>query len=315
MIIFSGDSNLKLAEKIAAHCNVNLGKIKLSRFSSDEMHCQYEQNIRGEDVFIIQSTDKPANDNLMQLLVMADAARRASANRITAVIPYYGYARQDRKDKPRVPISAKLVMDLIQASGINRVLSMDLHAAQIGGFTNLPFDHLTFRPALVKYLKEKGKEIDVVVSPDIGAVQRTAKFAKLMGKEMAITPKERISDVIVKNMGMVGDVNGKRVLIVDDLTETLGTIVECAKTCKKHGSVSVSAAVTHGCFAECSKGNINGYVGKDLEIQEFYYSNSANVTNHSALVNRCMVEVDVSEWFAKAILAIHNNTSVSGLFE
>ncbi len=202
MKIFSGSSNPALVDKICANLSISRGKIILKSFASGEVFCQFEENIRGADVYLVQSTSYPANDNLMELMIMADAARRASAGRITAVIPYFGYARQDRKEKSRVPISAKLVMDIIKAAGFNRILTMDLHAPQIGGFTNLPFDHLNFMPALLDRLKEL--PIDVVVCPDVGAVKRNNEYANAMRKTMAILDKHRIDETNVEH-GVVND--------------------------------------------------------------------------------------------------------------
>ena len=235
MKIFSGTANEALAIKICKNLGLPLGKITHKSFASGELYCQFKENIRGSDVFLIQPISFPANDNLMQLLLMCDAARRASAGRITAVVSYLGYGRQDRKDKSRVPISAKLVMDLIAAAGFDRVVTMDLHSAQVGGFTNLPFDHLSFKPSLISAIKEHSVEIDCIVAPDIGAVKRSQEYAEALKKDMAIIAKKRLSDTEVEVKNFIGDVKGKRVLMVDDLTESAGTLTEAAKACKEEG--------------------------------------------------------------------------------
>lgn len=321
MKIFSGTSNPALVDKICANLSLSRGKIILKSFASGERFCQFDENIRGADIYLVQSTSYPANDNLMELMIMADAARRASAGRITAVIPYFGYARQDRKEKSRVPISAKLVMDIIKAAGFNRILTMDLHAPQIGGFTNLPFDHLNFMPALLDRIKEL--PIDVVVCPDVGAVKRNNEYAKAMKKTMAILDKHRVDETNVEIHNFIGDVKGKNVIILDDLTESCKTLFEAATLCREKGAKSVFAAVTHGCFSTTGLSVLaeafSGEIIKEWAspIDALYYSNT--VHNGSASFrtiakNGKLVEVDVSPLFSKAIRNIHENESVSELF-
>ena len=328
MKIFSGSSNLPLTELICEKLSVEIGKIKLQTFPSGEKYCQFLENIRGHDVFLVQSGSSPSNDNLMELLVMGDAARRASAERITAVVPYTFYSRQDRKDKSRVPISAKLVMDLLEASGFNRVLTMDLHSQQTAGFTNLPVDQLTFKPALVSAVKEKDIKIDVVVAPDIGAVKRADEYATALGTELVIISKKRNTATSVEVKHFVGDVKGKKVLIVDDLTESAGTLVEASNACWEEGANRVYCAISHGCFTETGYHNlVNAF--DEGKISKLFVSNSVNFPNKWEDVRRLykhktipmsdyigrVIIVDVSQWFATAIKNIHNNESVSELFK
>lgn len=311
-VIFSGTSNPKLAQHIAWATGNELGSIYHHSFPSGESYCQIKENIRGADVFLIQSIVKPANDNLMQLLIMADACRRASAGRLTAVIPYFGYSRQDRKDKSRVPISAKLVLDILAAAGFNRIVTMDLHAPQIAGFTNLPFDHLYFRPALIKYLRNL--DVQAVVSPDIGAVKRSEEYARKMNVELAFISKRRISDTEVQAQQFVGDVNGKNVLIVDDLTESAGTLVQAAQICKDNGAKKVYCAVTHNCLTPVGVERV-ATAKKNGVIDDFISSNTTGWTAPPNMSGDHIFTVDVSELFASAIRGIWNNESISVLFD
>ena len=272
------------------------------------MYCQLKENVRGADVFLLQSIVRPANDNLMQLLVMADAARRASAGRITAVIPYFGYSRQDRKDKSRVPISAKLVMDLLEASGIDRIVTMDLHAPQIQGFTNLPVDHLYFRPALINALNEE--KIGVVCAPDIGAVKRAEEYARKMNVDLAFISKKRKSDSEVEATQFVGDVKDKNVLLVDDLTESAGTLIAAAKVCRDNGASNIYCAVTHNCLNVVGIERLQKAL-KDGLINKFYASTSTGFPPYFGLIN----VVDVAPLLGEAILSIHYNKSLSALFD
>jgi ribose-phosphate pyrophosphokinase len=322
MKVFSGTSNLPLAKAICNNLNIPLGKLHHKTFASGELYCQYLENIRGSDVFLINSITFPANNHLMQLLLMADAARRASAGRITAVIPYFGYGRQDRKDRPRVPISSKLVMDLISASGFDRILTMDLHASQIGGFTNLPFDHLTFKPSLMSKLKELNIDIDCVVSPDIGAVKRTEEYAEALKKDLAIAVKKRISDTEVEIKSFIGNVKGKRVLIVDDITESVGTLIKTAKACKEEGSIEINIAVTHGCFSNKGIEALKEAIEESCFDRLFFsntvsyelYEMSLDEHEESVFGYENIINVDVSPVFSKAIENIHKNESISELF-
>jgi len=308
-IVFAGKANEQLAKAVALPSyGITLGQIFHHQFPSDEWYCQLKENVRGADVFLLQSIIKPANDNLVQLLIMADAARRASAGRITAVIPYMGYSRQDRKDKSRVPISAKLVMDIIAASGIDRVVTMDLHAAQIAGFTNLPFDHLHFRPELMVALKDKG--IQVVVAPDIGAVKKAEEYANKADIDLAFISKKRKDDTTVEVTQFVGDVKDKTVLLLDDLTESAGTLVNAAICCRKNGAKKVIAAVTHAALSDIGgkrlwEAKCNG------TIDEFYCSDTIPQGDKVWYTDTI---VSVADVFSKAIHGIHNDHSISSLF-
>jgi ribose-phosphate pyrophosphokinase len=258
----------------------------------------------------------------MQLLVMADAARRASADRITAVVPYFGYARQDRKDKSRVPISAKLVLDLFEASGIDRVVTMDLHSPQVGGFTNLPFDHLTFEPVLIEYIKSlqlEAKDI-IIMAPDVGAVKRAEKYASYLKCDFGFISKKRVGDDKVELQSISGDVSGKTVFIIDDLTESCGTLIQAADACKKNGATKVVCAVTHGCFTDTGMERLSNamprpnVIEQNASIDEFVHSSTVNHWWKLAYKPANIKSLDVSNLFAKAINSIHNNESVSELF-
>lgn len=313
--IFSGTSNIPLADKITANLNKTVGKIYHHKFPSGETYCQFKENIRGCDVFLIQGITNPANENLMQLLVMADAARRASAERITAVVPYFGYARQDRKDKSRVPITARLVLDIMETAGIDRVVTMDLHSPQVGGFTNLPFDHLTFEPVLVDYIRSKYDSLDlrnnvVLMAPDVGAVKRIERYSSLLKSDIGFISKKRIGDDKVELQNIVGDIKNKHVIIIDDLTESLGTMIQAAKECKNQGAVKVICAVTHGCLTEVGFTRL-----KEANcIDEFIHSNTNDTWPNMRFKPSNVTELDVSSIFAKAIRNIHLNESVSELF-
>src|SRR3954447_16540001 len=234
--IFSGSANLDLAHKICDSIGAPLGDATISQFPDGETYVKIEENIRGRDVFIIQPTSPPTNQHIMELLIMVDAARRASAARITAVIPFFGYARQDRKDKPRVPITAKLVANLLHAAGVNRVLTMDLHAQQVQGFFDIPVDHLYSAPVLIKYLRKKMMGKTTVFSPDLGGLKRASAYAEALGANLAIVAKERKSAIQTEALYLIGDVNNSDVLLVDDLTETAGTLTSAASIVKKHGA-------------------------------------------------------------------------------
>ena len=244
--IFTGRSNVGLAAQICESLGLELGKIRVTQFPDGESYCQIQENIRGKDVFIIQSTCPPVNQNLMELLVMLDAFKRASAARVTAVIPYYGYARQDRKDRPRVPISAKLVADLITAAGADRILAMDLHAPAIQGYFDIPVDHLFALPVMVDYVLSLKLDKLTVVSPDAGGVERARAFAKRLQAELAIMDKRRDADNVAKIMHIIGDVEGRNVVIVDDIIDTAGTVKETVDALHKAGVGRIFACMTHG---------------------------------------------------------------------
>jgi ribose-phosphate pyrophosphokinase len=323
MKIFAGSANEPLAKKICSELGIPLGKMERKQFASLEHYCRFEENLRGDDVFFVQPTSAPANDNFMELIIMADAARRASAGTITAVIPYTGYSRQDRKEKSRVPISAKVVMDCLAAAGFHRIVTMDLHAPQIAGFSNLPFDHLQFKPTFISCLKDKNIEIDVVVAPDVGAVKRSQDYAETLGKDLAIIAKKRLSATKVEVLNFVGNVSGKKVLIVDDLTESAGTLIQGAKTCWDNGASEVNVAVTHPCFSIAGVRNLTDAFRKNV-FTRFFYSNTISqdwlyqeyaAEDFGVFSNPNMICVDVAPVFAKAINRIHSNESVSELFE
>ena len=245
MKIFSGTSNLPLANKITDYIGIPLGQCKVSAFPDGETFVKIEENVRGQDVYVLQSTSPPTNHHLMEMFIMIDALKRASASRITAVLPFYGYARQDRKDQPRVPITAKLVANLIVAAGAHRVLTMDLHAQQIQGFFDIPVDHLYAAPVMYEYLKSKQIKDLVVVSPDAGGIKMAHAYSQVLGSNLAIVAKRRKSATEVESMTVIGDIGGKSVLLVDDLTETAGTLTEAAKLLKAQGAQSVLACVSH----------------------------------------------------------------------
>ena len=250
MKIFSGTSNLPLAKSIAASIGMELGKCTVSAFPDGETFVKIEENVRGEDVFLVQSTSPPTNHYLMELFIMMDALRRASASRITAVLPFYGYARQDRKDQPRVPITAKLVANLLVAAGANRILAMDLHAQQIQGFFDIPVDHLYAAPVMYEYLKTKNLPNLVVVSPDVGGLKMAHAYSQVMQSGLAIVAKRRKSAIETEAMAVIGEIRGRNVLLVDDLTETAGTLVGAAALLKRKGAKKIIACVSHAILNE-----------------------------------------------------------------
>jgi len=314
-VLFAGKASERLAKSVTArHDAINRGAIYHHQFPSGEWYCQLKENVRGADVFLMQAVSQPANDNLMQLLIMADAARRASADRITAVIPYLGYSRQDRKDKPRVPISAKLVLDIIAAAGINRVITMDLHAQQVQGFTNLPLDHLYFQPTLSAALKKYS--IDVVVAPDTGGIKKAVEFSEKDGVDFAFIVKKRKNDTDVEVSQFVGDVKGKNVLVLDDLTESAGTLISAANCCKNNGAKDVYLAVTHGCLTELGAGRLHEAWGKGT-FTRFFCSDSIveDEIHWMKKTPEYITVVSVADVFGKAILGTHNNNSITELFK
>ncbi|MDX1763096.1 MAG: ribose-phosphate pyrophosphokinase [bacterium] len=310
MKIFSGKSNPALAQEICSHLEIPLGDALISTFSDGEVMVQVNENVRGRDVFVVQSTSHPVNQNLMELLIIIDALKRASARRITAVLPYYGYARQDRKVLPRVPITAKLVADLITAAGANRVLTMDLHAGQIQGFFNIPVDNLYAEPALVDYGLSRGWGGDdtVVVSPDAGGVLRARSFAKRLKASLAIIDKRRATPNKATVMNLIGDVEGKRAVILDDMVDTAGTLCEAAAAIMNRGAKEVYACSSHGVLSGPALDRIN-----ESELEKVVSTNSIPFKNGE----RCSkIEVlSIGELFATAIRNIHEETSISSLFE
>ncbi|MDZ4788475.1 MAG: ribose-phosphate pyrophosphokinase [Blastochloris sp.] len=305
--IFTGSANIPLANQIAAYLDQPVGKASVTSFPDGESFVKFEENIRGNDIFIIQPTCPPTNHHLMELFIMLDAARRASAARITAVIPFYGYARQDRKDQPRVPITAKLVANLLVAAGANRILTMDLHAQQIQGFFDIPVDHLYAAPVFYKHLASRDLKNMVVVSPDVGGMKMAAAYSQHLGSGLAIVAKRRVSATETEALYVVGEVAGKDVLLVDDMTETAGTLTSAAKTLKAHGAKNISALVSHAILNEKGLDRL-----RNSEIQELITTDSTPVASGPGLP---ITVLSVAELLGEAIKRVHLGESVSSLFE
>jgi len=310
--IFAGNSNKGLAEEICRYLNISLGEADVSRFSDGEIKIKIEESVRGEDVFIIQSTCPPANEYLMELLIMIDALRRASAGRITAVIPYYGYARQERKTQPREPITAKLVANLLVSAGANRVLTMDLHAGQIQGFFDIPVDQLEAVSILSNYFKEKDLDKVVVVSPDVGGTARAREFSGCLKKPIAIIDKYRSSFDDVEMLHIVGRVKGKTTIIVDDIIDTAASVIRGSKALLDAGAEEVYICATHPVFAGPAKERIEKSF-HDGQFKEVVVTNTIPVNKEKSLSG--IKVLSVAEIFAEAISRIHNNLSVSTLFK
>lgn len=306
--IFSGNSNRSLAEELCEFIGVPIGQASVKTFSDGEISVEIQENVRGKHVFIVQSTCSPVNDNLMELLIMIDAMKRASAGLITAVIPYYGYARQDRKAAPRTPITAKLTADLITAAGATRVLSMDLHAGQIQGFFNIPVDHIYAMPISLKYIKEKMGDDIVVVSPDAGGVERARAFAKRLGSSLAIIDKRRTGPNVAEVMHIIGDVEGRVVLIVDDMVDTAGTLTQAAKALAENGAKKVCASCTHPVLSGPAIERI-----EDSAIEEMVVTNSIPLSGNGEKCDKITV-LSVAPLLGEAIKRIHSDDSVSSLF-
>ncbi len=309
MKIFSGTANLALAEKIAAAMGTTLGAVDIRHFPDGEIFVKYSDNVRGSDVFIVQPICTQPNEMLMELLIMIDAARRGSAGRITAVLPYYGYARQDRKDQPRVPITAKLVANLLVAAGANRVLTMDLHAQQIQGFFDIPVDHLYAAPVMVKYLREKKLAKPLVVSPDTGGVKTAYAYSQMLGTGLAIVAKQRLGAAEVDAFSVVGDVTDCDVIMVDDMTTTCGTLMAAAKLLKSKGARSVRAVVSHIPLTDIGLKRLQE---NDGLLEELVATDTVPLRDGVEVKN--LTILSVSELLAEAITRIHNNQSVSSLF-
>jgi ribose-phosphate pyrophosphokinase len=306
--VFSGSAHATLGESIARHLGVPLGRAHLARFSDGEIWFQIQDNVRGADVFVIQPTSPPVNENLMELLVMLDAFKRASARRITAVLPYYGYSRQDRKVMGRVPITAKLVADLITAAGCHRVLAVDLHAGQIQGFFNMPVDHLfAAPPVIVDYLAKKDLRDPVLVSPDAGGVERARAIAKRLNAGLAIIDKRRDGPNVAVFMHLIGDVEGKDVVIIDDMIDTAGTIIQAVDALRREGARRILAAAVHGVLSGPAIKRINESV-----LEEVVITNSVPLTPDKQIAK--IRVLSVAPLVAEAIRRIHDEESVSGLF-
>lgn len=307
MKIFSGSAHRELANRIAAYCKIPLGDATVDSFPDGETMVKYNENIRGRDVFLVQPTCPPTNQNLMELLIMVDAARRASAARITAVIPFFGYARQDRKDQPRVPITAKLVANLLTAAGVDRVLTMDLHAQQVAGFFDIPVDHLYASPAVINYLRAKNLDDPVVVSPDVGGLKMANAYAQALNASLAIVAKRRKSPTEVAATSIIGEVEGRPVILVDDMTETAGTLCAAAKLLKEHGATNIMACVSHAVLTDLGIERL-----KSSCITELVCTNSVPVRDGEGFK---ITPLCVAELLGEGIQRIHGDESVSSLFE
>lgn len=303
--IFSGTASEKFAQEVCETLQVPLSKATVKRFSDGEINVQISESVRGKDVFIIQSTGAPSNDNLMELLIMTDALRRSSANSITAVVPYFGYARQDRKAAPRVPISAKLVADMFQTAGISRVITIDLHAGQIQGFFNIPVDNLYGSIIFQDYIESKKLANPIIASPDIGGVARARYFAERLGLDMVIVDKRREKANESEVMNIIGDVNGRDVIMIDDMVDTAGTMVKAAAALKSRGATSVMACATHGVLSGKAYENI-----KDDALDELVVSNSLELRGESEKVK----VLSVAPLFAEVIRRVYHNESINTLF-
>jgi ribose-phosphate pyrophosphokinase len=306
--IFTGNANPPLAQEICDFLGLPLGLSSVKTFADGEIYLQLHENVRGADVFVVQPTCKPVDRNLMELLLMIDALKRASADRITAVLPYYGYARQDRKDKPRVPISAKLIAKLLEKAGADRILALDLHAAQIQGFFDIPVDHLFATPVMIEYLKALQTPETVVVSPDAGGVERARAFAKRINAPLAIIDKRRDDVNVAEVMHIIGEVADRECLIVDDLIDTGGTLVKGAEALLKEGAVSVMACATHAVLSPPAVERI-----ESSRIREVLLTNSIPLSEEARRSTKIRT-LSVAPLLARAIQSIHEETSVSTLF-
>ena len=308
MRVFSGNSNLPLTKEICEILGIALGQAEVKTFSDGEIQVDIEESVRGTDAFVVQSTCTPGNNNLMELLIMIDAMKRASANRITAVLPYYGYARQDRKVSPRAPITAKLVADLITTAGAHRVLAIDLHAGQIQGFFNIPVDHLFAAPVLLDYLRQRFEGQIVIVSPDAGGVERARAFAKRMKASLDIIDKRRDSPNKAKFMNLIGEVKGMEAIILDDMVDTAGTLVEAAVALDSKGARGVQACCVHPVLSGPAVQRLNASIIRELTVTNTIPLNPEAVGNPKIKV------LSVAKILAEAIKRIHCNDSVSSLF-
>ena len=307
--VFSGNSNPQLAREICSSLHVELGAARVRNFSDGEIMVEIGENVRGRDVYIIQSTCAPTNTNLMELLIMADALKRASAATITAVIPYYGYARQDRKAAPRTPITAKLVADLITTSGVNRVVTIDLHAGQIQGFFNIPVDNLYAAPVILNYLKGRfdGQPM-VMVTPDAGGTERARAFAKRLGCSLAVIDKRRTGPNVAEIMHLIGDVRDKVAILLDDMVDTAGTLTQAAKALKENGAKAIFACATHGVLSGPAIERIN-----NSDIEEIVLTDTIPLAGKQEQSSKVRV-LSVAALLAEAIKRIHGDESVSSLF-
>ncbi len=307
MKVFSGTSNEPLARAICKSINIELGKCSIQPFPDGETFIKIEENVRGEDVFVVQPTSPPTNHNLMELFIMIDALRRASATRITAVLPFYGYARQDRKDQPRVPITAKLIANLLVAAGVNRILTMDLHAQQIQGFFDIPVDHLYAAPVMYEYLKKKKLTDLVVVSPDVGGLKMAHAYSQVLESGLAIVAKRRKNATEVESMAVIGEIRGKNILLVDDLTETAGTLTAAAALLKKKGARKILACVSHAILNDVGIERL-----RKSAIDELI---TTDTVQRPAIDGVKITTLSVAGLLGEAIKRINSNSSVNSLFE
>jgi len=306
--VFAGNANLPLADEICQELEIHRSQAMVRHFSDGEIHLQLKENVRGADVFIIQPTCTPVDRNLMELLLMIDALKRSSAQRITPVLPYYGYARQDRKDKPRVPISARLVAALLETAGANRVLCLDLHAAQIQGFFDIPVDHLFAMPVMIDYFKTLDIDDLTVVSPDAGGVERARAFAKRLNSPLAIIDKRREEANVAEVMNVVGEVEGRNCVLVDDLIDTGGTLVKGAEALLEKGAASVTACATHAVLSGQAVSRIEASA-----MKEVIFTNSIPLSEEARKSDK-IKSLSIAKLMAAAIKSIHEETSVSNLF-
>ena len=306
--VFSGNSNILLAQEISRELQIPLGKANVKKFSDGEIQVEIEENVRGMDVFVVQSTCTPVNVYLMELLIMMDAMKRASAERVTAVMPYYGYARQDRKVAPRAPITAKLIADLITTAGASRVLTIDLHAGQIQGFFNIPVDHLYSAPVMIEFIRKKFTNNLVIVSPDAGGVERARAFGKRLGATLAIIDKRRPEPNQSSVMNIIGEIKGKTALLMDDMVDTAGTLTQSADALLEAGAKSAVACCTHAVLSGAAIERINKSV-----LQELVVTDTIPLREEAESCKKIVV-LSVSKLLGEAIKRIHNNDSVSSLF-
>ena len=307
--IFSGRSNNRLAEKIASNLNVSLGDVSIKTFSDGELWVKYEENIRGSDVFIIQSTNGPS-ENIIELALMVDAAVRASADTVTVVMPYFGYGRQDRKDQPRVPISSRVMIDIMTTMGANRIITMDLHSTQIQGFAKIPLDNLYSRSVLFSAIKEQGFDPDqtTVLAPDIGSAKMSQGYAKNLGMHFAVIDKRRFSPNKAEISHLIGDMQDKDVLIIDDMIDTAGTIINASQAALENGAKSVTVVATHGVFSGDSINNLN-----NSDIKKIIITDTIQIPKEKFFDK--LTIVSVKDVFSEAVSRIHNGESVSALFQ
>ena len=304
--VFAGNASRELAAAICRNLQVPLGDVEVGRFEDGEVSVRFNENIRGGDVFIVQTTGAPA-ENLMELLIMLDAAKRASARRVCAVVPYFGYARQDRKDQPRAPISAKLVANLITVAGADRALTLDLHSAQIQGFFDIPFDHLYAAPVLIDYFTQKQIDNIVVVAPDVGGVKMARAYAKRLGADLALTDKRRPRPDSVEIMNIIGDVEGKNAVLFDDLVTTASTLCLAAAAIRAQGAKDIYAGVTHGVFSGSAYDRLANSPIKELVTTD-------TIDHRNVKLAPCVKELSVAQLLAEAVQRIHEERSLSSLF-